>query len=78
MEEYTLIRSNRRTVALQLKNDGSVLVRAPLTMSAERIAEFVEKNAAWLERTRAKQAARRLTHPEPTEQEREELIRKAK
>ena len=31
--EYQLIRSNRKTAALQVKGDGSVLVRAPYTAS---------------------------------------------
>lgn len=31
--EYQLIRSNRKTAALQVKGDGSILVRAPYTTS---------------------------------------------
>lgn len=31
--EYQLIRSNRKTAALQVKGDGSILVRAPYTAS---------------------------------------------
>lgn len=78
MEDYTLVRSKRRTLALQLMPDGSALVRAPLRMSEETIAQFVKTHEAWLARAREKQAARQLAHPEPTDSERAALIEKAR
>lgn len=78
MEQYTLVRSKRHTLALQLKNDGSVLVRAPMRMSEDTIAQFVQKHEAWLARAKEKQAARQEKYPEPTEAERKALIEKAK
>ncbi len=76
--DYTVIRSKRRSVALQLREDGSALVRAPRSMSDETIAQFVEKHEAWLTRAREKQAAQQAKYPEPTAQERAALIEKAK
>ncbi len=76
--DYTVVRSKRRSVALQLMQDGSALVRAPLAMSDEAIAQFVKKHEVWLERTREKQAVQQAKYPEPTAQEREALIKKAK
>ena len=48
-EAYQIVRSDRRTIAIQILPDGTVLVRAPRSMSPERIHSFVQKNAAWIE-----------------------------
>jgi hypothetical protein len=39
---YTLIRSRRKTLALQLKTDGSLLVRCPLKMSLHEVEGFIQ------------------------------------
>ena len=54
--EYTLIRSKRKTLALQVQADGSVTVRAPLRTSRYKIDSFVEKHRAWIEKQRQKLA----------------------
>ncbi len=46
---YRVIRSRRRSVAV-IVADGSVTVRAPLGMSDDAIARFVESKRAWIER----------------------------
>ena len=46
--EYEIIRSKRRTVSLQVRRDGSVLVRAPLRASEKAIDEFVLKHENWI------------------------------
>ncbi len=51
---YTLVRSNRKTIALQLAPDGSLTVRAPLRMPARDIQQFVESKRSWIEAHRAK------------------------
>lgn len=43
---YKLIRSNRRSIAMEVKN-GILLVRAPLLAPRFLIDRFVEKNRAW-------------------------------
>ncbi len=48
LPEYRVVRSDRRTLALQLSPRGELLVRAPRRMSEARIREFVEANAAWI------------------------------
>ena len=55
--EYELIRSRRRSLALQLKPDGTVLVRAPLRAPKWQIEAFLRQNWDWVERRRARQAA---------------------
>ena len=47
---YELIRSNRKTIALKIKGDGRIIVRAPLRMAARDIQRFVDSKAAWIEK----------------------------
>ena len=65
--EYEVIRSRRRTAALEIKN-GKLLVRAPLLMSNARIAALVQEKWAWIEKRLAKaqalQTAEKLTPEE--------------
>ena len=44
-----IIRSKRKTLALIVKPDGSLIVRAPWRTPGRTIREFVEKNAQWIE-----------------------------
>ncbi len=55
--QYTIIRSGRKTVALILQPDGSLLVRAPTRMPARDIAAFVDARSAWVVQTLARMAA---------------------
>ena len=41
MTDYTLLRSRRRTLAIEVQRDGTVLVRAPLHTSQKTIDEFL-------------------------------------
>ncbi|MDD6077211.1 MAG: DUF45 domain-containing protein [Clostridiales bacterium] len=66
MPDYELIRSNRRTLALEVR-DGTVRVRAPRRVSRAEIDAFVQSHAAWIERSLARQQVRRDAHPEPDE-----------
>ncbi len=70
MEEYDLIRSRRRTLALEITEDCRIVVRAPNTLSRSRIDAYVERHSAWikqhLEIQRRRAAAR---PPAPTEAE---------
>jgi len=47
------IRSRRHTVAIQIRPDGQVLVRAPLRAPEKLIREFVESKASWIRRKQA-------------------------
>jgi len=79
METYELIRSRRKTLALELTADGRLLVRAPLRLSKTHIEAFIERKAGWIARARLRQAERRsLALPEPTPEETEALRRRAK
>ena len=43
-----IIRSNRRTLALQIAPDASLIVRAPKKVSEETIVAFVQKKLKWI------------------------------
>lgn len=47
-EQYELIRSNRKTIAIQVKYDGRVIVRAPMRMSQADITRFVDSKTEWI------------------------------
>lgn len=47
--QVEIIRSSRRTMALEVTRDGRVLVRAPYRMPETRIRAFVEEKKEWLE-----------------------------
>ena len=79
--DYTLVRSSRTTVSIQLQPDGSVLVRAPLRMREADIRRFVQSKADWIESHRAKLTQRQaaLSKIEKlTDQELDALHRQAK
>ncbi|MBP3382147.1 MAG: M48 family metallopeptidase [Clostridia bacterium] len=76
--EYTVIRSNRRTVALEITRDLKIVVRAPKQMPKKEIERFVAGHAEWISVHYARQAARVQAHPEPTAQETALLKQKAK
>jgi len=56
MLEYELVRSKRKTLALYVRRDGRVEVRAPLRTSKAYIDDFVLKKQDWIVNTQ-----RRLT-----------------
>ena len=51
---YTVIRSDRKTLSLQIKPDGSLVVRAPLHLPEREIRRFLQEKSGWIEKTRKK------------------------
>lgn len=51
---YRLIRSKRRTCVMQMRPDGSVVVRAPLRMPNRLIQAFVVQHSDWIVQMRTK------------------------
>ena len=75
--EYTLIKSNRKTISIQVK-DGEVIVRAPLRAPERMINQFVISKEEWILSVLEKQAERANKYPEPTAEEIKALKNKAK
>ncbi len=48
--EYEIIRTARKTVAIQILPGGRVVVRCPRRMSAEAVRAFVESKRPWVEK----------------------------
>ena len=79
--EYEVIRSRRRTYALQLSSEGKITVRAPLFATSASIRKFVSLHSAWIETRMRKlhDARNTLGNAEKlTEQELQELTQQAK
>lgn len=45
---YTLIRSRRKTLTLQIKPDGSLLVRCPLRLNLREVERFIQAKQHWI------------------------------
>ena len=54
--EYQVVRSDRKTMTLEVRRDGNIVVRAPLRTGLPRIRRFVNQKQEWvlgcLERTK--------------------------
>jgi len=79
MIEYTLIRSSRRTLGLEVTRDLQVVVRAPLRCSQREIDRFVDSHRGWIADKLALQQRRAaaMAAMEPTLEEERELRRRA-
>lgn len=76
---YKLIRSDRKTLSVEIGKDGGLTVRAPKSLAKAEIDAFLEKKAALIEKHIQKRALREETRPaEPTEEERAECLRRAR
>lgn len=78
--EYTLIRSRRRTMALEIKN-GKLLLRVPLRTSQAQIRQFLIQYQGWIDSHMAKAQQRQealARYPVLSEQELAKLTRQAK
>lgn len=50
MIKYSVIRSKRKTLSLQVNDKCEVIVRAPLKYPELKIDEFVKEHTAWIEK----------------------------
>jgi len=63
LTEYTVIRSARRTMALQITREAQVVVRVPYRASQWDIDRFVEGHQTWIETHLAQRQAYLAAHP---------------
>lgn len=81
MYEYTLIRSDRRTLALEITPALEVIVRAPRRCGQKEIDRFVAEHTDWLDkhmaiqRQRQQKAAARQVTPEQEQLLRQQAAR---
>ena len=67
---YELVRSGRKSLAVQVKADGQVIVRAPRRLAKARIDAFVEGHREWVETQRARVREQKKNLHVITEEER--------
>ena len=72
---YTLIRSARKTISIQISAGGEVVVRAPSRMAKRDIEQFLESKQDWIEKHLKKLPE---IQPKLTDAELRELARHAK
>lgn len=78
MFEYKIIRSKRKTLALQINSEGEIIVRSPERVSEKRIAKFVEANSEWIEKNHKKISDRKADRVEMTDDDIKKLKKLAK
>lgn len=70
---YSVVRSDRRSVAIQIKPDGTVVVRAPHRVTDRQIETFVEQKRQWIEAHLKKMQAARASLPDTAPLTREQV-----
>lgn len=76
--EYEIIKSNRRSISIQVKSDGRVIVRAPWFATNRQIDKFVNSKGEWVNKHLIKQRERSLAYKGVSDQELKKLYKKAK
>ena len=64
---YQIIKSDRKTIAIQIKPDGQIVVRCPKRMRVEEAKRFVESKADWIEKHLAKRTPQDVMKYTPKE-----------
>ena len=47
---YQIVRSDRKSIGIQIKPDGSVIVRCPKRMRLDEVRRFVDSKSDWIEK----------------------------
>ena len=76
--DFRLVRSRRKTLAIEVTREGNLVVRAPLRCPQKTIDSFVAGRRDWIEAALQRQKERLAAHPPLTESEIESLRQQAK
>lgn len=76
--EYILIRSGRKTKAIEVTREGRVVVRVPKRCSKQAIETFLEEKQDWIAQSIQLQLERLAAHPEPSPERETQLRTQAK
>lgn len=77
MITYRVIRSARRSIAIEVTRECEVLVRAPYLVPDSSLREFVNAHEQWILKTVDKQKHAAKRQPDPDEEEKRQLKQKA-
>lgn len=78
MTEYTVVRSKRRSMAVEITRDAKVIVRVPRGCPDSAAEAFAESQRVWIEKHLELQKRRLERYPEPDEKEKARLIAEAR
>ena len=76
--DYTLVRSKRKSVAIQVDADCNITVRAPLKLSQKEIDKILLEKKSWLEKTIISQCEKKKNIKEYSDEDIKALREKAK
>ena len=76
--DYTLVRSKRKSVAIQVDSDCNITVRAPLRISQKEIDKILLEKKSWLEKTIISQREKKKNIKEYSDDDIKLLRQKAK
>ena len=76
--DYTLIRSRRKTLAIEITREARLLVRAPLGCPQTDIDRFLAEKQDWIAAHTARMQARLEAHPEPSPEQEAALRKRAR
>ena len=74
--EYRVSYTNRKSIGIYVRNDGSIEVRCPKYVSKNTIEEILVKKSEWINKAREKII--RSKEPIVTDKDREDLVSRAK
>lgn len=57
--KYTLTRSHRKTVAIQIKRDGEIYVKAPFFVPIAQLEKFLSEKSDWISKKQSEQIQRK-------------------
>ncbi len=75
---YTIIRSDRKTAAIQVKRDGTVILRVPFRMPKRDVERLYTDNLAWIEKQQKKLESLPPKPAEPSPDEMTALAERAR
>lgn len=76
--EYQWIKSGRKTIAIQIKTDGTLVVRSPYRTSQRMIEKFLMEKKNWIEKHQEEARAAVKNNELITDEVRKQGIEKAK
>ncbi len=75
---YKIIKSKRKSLTISVERAGTVIVKAPKSMTNRQIKFYCEKNRRWIEKRLAEHSENASKGTPPTEEEIKELKKQAK
>lgn len=76
--EYQWIRSNRKTIAIQINEKGDIIVRTPARVTRKRVEEMLREKQDWIEKHQKKAKETAGERQELTEQQRRDGLARAR